>query len=122
MPTPRFNELSSGLVSATLTDANGDPIAGSDLTALTLTLTDVDTGQIINHRDVDNILTSPSPVDEVGALTLALDAEDNVIVTPRRQIERHRALLQFEWADGSSYEEIMIEVKNLRTIGSGSPN
>jgi hypothetical protein len=35
-------------------------------------------------------------------------------VNTRRQVERHRARLHFEWAEGEFNTEIEIEVVNLR--------
>lgn len=117
----RFTELSDGVITAIIKDQNGDPIPGSDLTVLTLTLVDVESRHIINAKDGTNILVSPLPVDELGNFTLRLDAEDNEVLNRRRQIERHRAIVHFEWADGKANEQIEIEVQNISMIG-GSPD
>ncbi len=114
-----FDELSDGVITATITDQHGDPIPGSALSALMLTLRDRETFQVINSRDL--LGASPMSVDEDGRLTLRLEATDNPIVNPRRQRERHQAILYYQWSDGRSHKGIEIEVTNLGTVG-GSPD
>lgn len=128
----RFNEGSSGFIRAQLVDQNGDPVEEQNLSAATLTLWDVETGSaqvspsegIINTREAQDILGSGSPLGDNdvtyeanGYFRWDVQPEDNVIVNPRRQVERHRALLIFSWTGGQLTYEVEIEVVNLRRVG-----
>ncbi len=126
----RFNEGSSGYISAQIVDRYGAPVSVDDLTAATLTLLDLQTYApgasptvgIINARDDQDILASglsPAELNDVsyesnGYFRWDVQPEDNVIVTPRRQLERHRAEFHFEFAGGAFNYPIEIEVVNLR--------
>lgn len=128
----RFTEGSSGFIRGQITDQNGDPVDIDVLTAARLTLYDLDTfvagsspmDGIINGRQQQDILgvgSSPATLNDVtyetnGYFQWDLQPEDNVILTPRRQVERHRARFQFSWTGGSFNYEIEIEVVNLRTV------
>lgn len=127
----RFNEGSSGFIRAQLVDQEGAPVEEQSLSAATLTLWDVETGSaqvspvegIINDRDHQDILGSGSPLglnnvtyEDDGYFRWDVQPEDNVIVNPRRQVERHRALLVFEWTGGQLTYEVEIEVVNLRRV------
>lgn len=125
----RFNENSSGFIRARIVDQAGLPVEFTALTSATLTLWDVETGSavvspiegIINGRDYQDILPAGSPLVENdvtyegdGYFRWDLQPADNVIVNPRRQIERHRAMFVFDWLGGSLVYELEIEVMNLR--------
>lgn len=119
----RITQSSSGALSGTVLDGAGSPVAGSRITAATLTLYDVETAAldaspaegIINGRERADLL-SPSPaeitIDEQGAFAVQLTPDDNPIVTPRRQVERHRAVLIFTWPEGAYTTNIDIDVVN----------
>lgn len=127
----RFNEGASGFIRAQIVDQAGDAVEVASLTSATLTLYDVDTGSadvspaegIINSRDQQDILPAGSPFEEndveyeaSGYFQWNLQPEDNIIVTPRRQVERHRAMFIFTWNGGSFPYELEIEVVNLRKV------
>lgn len=119
MSNPRYNEDSDGPFTAVLTDGSGTAVPGSSLVTLTLKITDIDTKRTI--RDTDDILVSATvPVSSAGILNIQLSADDNPIITPRRQVERHMLLFKYTWADGQAYLEQEVEVKNLHG-GVGSP-
>lgn len=113
-----------------LTDSFGDIVPGSTVTLITVTLWDLDTGDlstspmtgIINSRYQQDI-TAEVVMDELGNFRWTMAAEDNVIVTNRRQVERHRCTLHFEWTmaspevDGETNVEFEIDVENLRKVG-----
>lgn len=115
----RYNEDGTGTLSGTLRDENGDVVIGSELASLTLTLLDTESLEILNERNEDDIL-SPNPVSELGAFLYQLQDEDNVIVTERRQVERHRAVVTFTTANAKGRELVNYEVRNLPKVG-GSP-
>lgn len=125
----RFTEGSSGFVRFQLVDQAGAPVDFDGLTDATLTLWDIETGSadvspaegILNERDGQDILPEGSPLEEHnvtyesdGYVRWDLQPEDNVIVNPRRQIERHRAMFDFSFEGGSLNYELEIEVVNLR--------
>lgn len=127
----RFNEGASGFIRAQIVDQTGTPVDADAFTSATLTLYDMETylpgspaEGILNDRDAQDILGVGSPPAEMnnvvyqanGYFQWNLQPEDNVIVNPRRQIERHRAVFRFTWATGSFPYEIEIEVVNLRSV------
>ena len=103
---------------------------GSYVTACELTLWDLESGDptasspaesIINSRQgVDLLDSSEVTISEEGVFVWSMAPEDNTIVNSRRQVERHRATIHFEWttedADGQTNVEFEIEVENLRRI------
>jgi hypothetical protein len=125
----RFDERSSGSIEGDIVDRNGDPVAAGSLTAATLTLYDWDTGAgyqdgspgssprpgILNGRDTQDVLNANDvSIDADGHFIWRVQPEDNVIVTARRQVERHRAMLLFAWSDGEFRFECELDVNNLR--------
>lgn len=127
----RFNRGASGLISGTVTDpATGSAVDAAQLTAAMLTLFDLGTGVldaspvegIINSRDRQDILAlGSSPLGDhdvsygtAGAFTWMVQPEDNIVVTSRRQIERHRAVFEFDWDSGRQVQEFEIEVVNVK--------
>jgi hypothetical protein len=118
----RFNEGSSGVIEFDLEDEAGDPVPDSELDMATLTLWDLETGDldgsprvgIINGRDEQDINNvNHVAIDSDGHLVFTLQPEDNIIVTPRRQVERHLAKFEFAWATGHFTYLCEIDVDNL---------
>lgn len=119
----RVNEGSTKVVEFDILDEAGDGVPAADLDTATLRLYDLDTyvpggspaQGILNDRDEEDVLdTNDVDIDADGHVTWTMQPEDNQIVTPRRQIERHRALFAFTWDTGAYQQEIEIEVVNLR--------
>lgn len=124
----RFDEQSSGSIEFDILDREGELVSVSGITTAELTLFDWDTGAaglgasprpgIINGRDTQDILNANqvtlSDTPTVGHVLWELEPDDNVIVTDRRQVERHRAMFYFAWADGEFRFECEIDVNNLR--------
>jgi hypothetical protein len=126
----RFTENSSGFIRAQIVDQDGEPVPESAITAASLTLYDLMTYVpsvspavgIINSRDAQDINAagmSPASLNDVtyldnGYFRWDLQPEDNIIVTSRRQLERHRAEFNFAFDGGSFNYQIEIEVVNLR--------
>ncbi len=121
----RINERSSRTVTFYLKDNLGNPIPAASLDSLTLTLYDIgtfapDSGSpsdgIINARNGQDVLNANNVTVHAssGLVTWAMQPEDNIIVTLRRQIERHRAEF-VPVANGVELDyQFEIEVLNLR--------
>lgn len=123
----RFDERSSGCIEFDIVDREGVAVPAANLTTAELTLFDWETGAgftgespkpgIINNRDAQDVLnTNNVAIDADGHVIWSLQPDDNIIVNPRRQIERHRAVFRFTWPTGSFPYEIEIEVVNLRNV------
>ncbi len=132
IPRKRFTEGGTGFVTAQVVDDDGAPVTESAITSATLTLFDLQTYVpsassavgIINGRDAQDINASgmsPASLNDVtyldnGFFRWDLTPQDNIIVTPRRQIERHRAEFSFAFSGGSFNYQVEIEVVNLRKV------
>jgi hypothetical protein len=119
----RVNEGAEKAITVPLVGPDGVSVSFADLTAATVTLYDLDTyvptsptDGIINSRvDQDILSSSPAELTEAdGGATFVLQPDDNIIVTERRQIERHRAIFAFETDTAQFNYECEIEVVNLR--------
>lgn len=120
----RANELSSLTITATIVDSTQTAVPLSDISSATITLYDLETYQptgspivgIINNRDAQDILNTNNVTIHAtsGLLTWAVQPDDNPIVTPIRQIERHRAELHVVFTSGEFNYQCEIEVINLR--------
>lgn len=119
----RMTEQSTGIIEGDIVDQDGEAVPAASLTAATLTLYDYDTGAgggspapgIINDRDAQDILNANDvTIDSDGHFIWSVQPDDNVIVTLRRQVERHRAMFLFTWATGEFRYECEINVINLR--------
>lgn len=126
----RFNERTSQIIEGDILDGAGQSVDVSRLTAATLTLYDLDT-YADGVSPVDGIINSRNRQDALNAHDVAIDAvspatvghfawsvqpDDNVIVTTRRQIERHIAEFVFTWDGGESVSACEIDVVNLRSV------
>lgn len=103
-----FRERQSGEYEATVTDPDGNAIPLSKVTALTLTLEDVDSGTKINSRDNQSVLgINGVAYTEAGVLTWTISPADNAIVGTAcaGEVQVHRATFEIFWEDGGeSYE------------------
>ena len=120
----RFNERQSGCtIEGDIVDLEAVPVPAASLTSATLTFYDLCTHVpgsltgIINGRSVQNVLNANQvTIDSSGHFIWSLQPADNSIVTLRRQVERHRALFVFGWAQGSFPFELEVEVVNSRGL------
>lgn len=122
----RVQEGSSLAIGGTVVDGSGTAVPGAQVSSATLTLYDVETlkptspvDAVINSRDaVDLLALSPNEIEisALGVFEIMLQAADNVIVTPRKQAERHRARVVFTFSGGTYTTEQEIVVINHRTI------
>jgi hypothetical protein len=92
---------------------------GTDiLEALSLTLVDDRTGQIINGRNNQNVLnTNDVAVDFAGNLYWTIGSLDNVIIGSG-EYESHTAIFKWTWAGGTKfgYHEVVLIVRNLKRV------
>ena len=121
----RVNESSSRTVTFTLLDNAGAAIPLSAISTAQLTLYDLDTyvpgaspaEGIINSRDAQDVLNANDVTihSTSGLVTWAMQPDDNIIVTLRRQVERHRAEFRFVTTNGAELDyQFEVEVVNLR--------
>lgn len=97
-----FNEGSSALYTATLTDETGAVIDGTALDSLTLTVCNTATLAIVNSRAAQNVKnTNGVTVTALGALTWLMAPADMVILNPLLAYEGRTALLVATWASGT---------------------
>lgn len=125
----RANERSSKTVSFTLKDNAGTVVPLADIDTATLTLVDWDThvpgespNAVINDRDAQDVKNANQVTIHAtsGLVTWAMEPDDNIIVTARRQIERHRAEFRFVVDSAELVYPLEIDVINLRSVsGSG---
>lgn len=126
----RFNERTAQLIEGDILDAAGQPVDVSRLTAATLMLYDLDT-YVPGASPAEGVINSRDQQDALNAHDVAIDADspatvghfvwsvqpaDNIIVTPRRQIERHIAELTFTWDSGEFVYACELDVVNLRSV------
>lgn len=118
----RLDEKTLAKYTATIKDEAGAAIATADITTLTLTLYDVETGTIINSRNAQNVHnTNNVTVSSEGVLAWTIQALDNAIVGTRRragQYEKHVALFEYTWSSGSkaSKHEVILEIRQLDKV------
>jgi hypothetical protein len=120
----RVNERSSKTNSFTLLDNVNVAVPLTAISIAELTLYDVDTyvpaspaEGILNSRDGQDVLNTNDVTIHAtsGLVTWAMQPDDNVIVTLRRQVERHRAEFRFVTTSGAELDyQFEVEVVNLR--------
>lgn len=98
MPALSMTEGASFVYSATLQSEDSTGVSVDQLTSLTLTHYDVETGVIINARSSQNVLsTNNVAITTTGGLTWEGQPEDAVVINkslPAGAIETHRALFK----------------------------
>lgn len=122
-------EEATAFLTTVARDTDGVGIPAASLDALTVTLYDEESGDIINTRDQQSILNEQGgTVDGVGNVSLRLDPADTPILDDTLTHEWHIALFEWNWQVGSppvSYygkAEVKHKVRNLEKVpGSGSP-
>lgn len=117
-------ELSSAILTATLTDETDAPVAGNLVSQMTLTLFDKDTEEVINQREDQDVLNANGgSLSAQGIFTLVLDPLDLVILYPVNNIESRIARL--DWKYGSPPKtgraEIEFPVENLHLLETPAP-
>lgn len=112
-------ERESARLTGTVLDDQGTAIAAADLTALTLTLYDKKTENIVNSRDGQNVLNQNNvTVGSDGALVWTIQVADNVLVNSSDLNETHIALFEWSYSGGgkSGKQEIELVVRSLKKV------
>ena len=122
----QVNEGSAKTVTFTLRDNAGTVVPLANIDTATLTLYDLDTFApnsspqtgIVNDRLEQDVKNANDVTIHAtsGLVTWAMQGEDAVIVTPRRQMERHRGCFIFVVDDIPLTYELEIDVLNLRSV------
>lgn len=99
-----------------VTDKKDVPIPASNLSSLTLTLYNLETGALINDRNEESVLNeNGGTVDEVGVFEMTFSEADNLLQDSSKQYETHVAL--FEWEKEDTQEEGKHElVMTIRSV------
>ena len=101
-----FDEGESGDVLGTLYDASGAVLAKSAIVTLKATLINAADETTINSRSAQDIRdTNGGYVTSAGALTLKLQADDNIIVDstiPTGESETHYIDIEWTWVDSDA--------------------
>lgn len=127
MTTYTFNEEQTGTLTGVIRDDLGGLLGSSDLTTLTLTITDQITSGIINSRFRQDILnTNDVTIDLTGNFSWSIQEEDNVIVGVTAvpgTVERHEVLIEWTWGSSKYSNELYyFDVTQSSIIGTVSTN
>lgn len=116
-------EEATAILTAVIRDTEGAGLPAENLDALTVTLYDEASEDIINSRERQSILNeNGGTVDSSGNLTLRLDPADTPILDDTLTHEWHIALFEWNWQVGSppvSYygkAEVKHKVRNLEKV------
>jgi hypothetical protein len=118
---PVNERTSTKYTSDPLTDENGDVVAGSTLSAATLTFYDLKTGTIINSRNAQNVNQANGvTIADTGVVTWLMPPADNPIINDKATQETHVAVFDFRWDAGASraVHEFRVLVNNIGKLSS----
>lgn len=118
-PSKIINEGSTAIYTTTLKDEDGVAIPASIISALTLTLSNVADGEIINDRDAQDVLNNNNvTVDANGLLTYTLQPLDTAIQNSAVPFETHRATFQcsYNGGAGQSNQDVHFLIRNLSDV------
>ena len=113
------DEGQSGTVNFTLVDSAGVAIPKADIETLTLTLTDLACGDVINERDEQDVLDANGVDvgDTDGSVSWAYDAEDTPYMGDdddlAPQEETHLAHFRVTWSGGTLSKQVLMKVRNI---------
>lgn len=109
-------ERSSGVVTATLVDETGAPVAKAGVTALTMTLYDAATNAIINSRKNQNVLdvNNVTMTAATGIVAWSVQPADMAMVSQLTR-ETHVAQFTAKWSGGAKEHtwKVLLPIENL---------
>lgn len=116
-----INEGSTAIYTATVKDEAGTVIPSSAISALTLTLSNVADGEIINGRNAQDALNDNNVTmhPTSGLLTYTLQPLDTAIQDADEPFETHRATFQctYNGGAGQSNWDVDFMIRNLSKVG-----
>lgn len=116
-----INEGNTAIYTATLKDEAGTVIPASAISALTITLSNVADGTIINSRNAQDALNANNVTIHAtsGLLTYTLQPSDTAIQDDEQPYETHRATFQctYNAGAGQSNWDVDFMIRNLSKVG-----
>lgn len=111
-----ISERSARAITATLRDLAGNAIDPGSVTAITVTLVDVISGEVVNDRQDQNCLNANGGTLGVGgAFRFVLSADDTIAIGTSRYQDR-RLTFEVLYTDGEEHEQIRFTVDNLEDV------
>ena len=115
-----INEGSTAKYTTTLKDEAGTVIPASAISVLTLTLSNVADGEIINSRNAQDALNANNVTIHAtsGLLTYTLQPEDTAIQDTTQDYETHRATFQCTYNSGAGQSnwDVDFNIRNLSKV------
>lgn len=116
----KINEGSTAIYTATLKDEAGTVIPSNAISALTLTLSNVADGTIINSRNAQDVLNDNNVTihESSGLLTYTLQPLDTAIQDADEPYETHRATFQCTYNSGAGQSnwDVDFMIRNLSRV------
>lgn len=102
MPQGKLYIDTTGRITATILKDDGTALAGSAVTALTLTIRNRDaTNTVVNSRNESPITPVATYLSEAGVLTIDLLPADNVLIDATKHEETHRVIVKWTYTGGA---------------------
>ena len=102
MPQGKIYIDITGRIWGTIKDDLNVPLAGSAVTALTLTIRNRDASNtIVNSRNESSLTPVGTYLSEAGALTIDLLPADNVLIDATKHEETHRIIVKWTYTGGA---------------------
>lgn len=103
----------TGMITGTIRDRSGNVFQP---TALTITIRDVATGNVINGRNDSALTPIGNYVSSGGAVTIQLTSADNVRYDATKESEAHEVILKFTW--GTNSKGYAVAQYSVQRVGS----
>lgn len=100
MPEGTIYIDTTGRISGTIKKDDGTALAGTSITALTITIRNRDSAKTIVNGKNETALTPATSVDANGVIGIDLVPADNVLIDSSKAEETHRVILKFTYNAG----------------------
>lgn len=116
--TTEVLEQTTGLYEFDIVDEVDVAVPATDLASMTLTYYDLDTLEIINLRNAQNVLNANNvSIDLVGHVIWSLQVEDSILIDTRKELEQHVILFHWVTLNGVvGRHEVQFPVRNLTLV------
>ena len=112
MPQGKIYIDITGDITATIKEGS-TPVAGSTVTALTLTIRNRDAANtVVNSRNESALSPVVTYLDESGKLLIPLLPEDNVLIDSTKHEETHRVIVK--WTQSTGAKGLLAEDYNVQ--------